>query len=307
MASTERSLGWATGVASTDGSSAYDTARMTSMEKNTLGNGILLTGSYLALSNTSSVLTLADGAAVINGYFYESNGAVTISSSGLGTTTYNILIIANTSGASLTVSANGAGTTTIANATTRAALVTAAQLSTIGSAIGGANYLLLGTINVSAGSFNNLVPAYDQTAKIRGTANTQFAQHYTSGAANIPNLTSTNFSPSTYENSADGSMRLDATGSKISVPAGHYIAHLSCQWDTNTTGSRTISISGDTSSTAINEYSISAAIFSFSGGAMSMTTSLRGTSSMDIYPIFYQNSGTTRTVSRTLLRVYRIV
>ena len=90
MASTERSLGWATGVASTDGSSAYDTTRMISMEKNTLGNGILLTGSYLVMSTTSSVLTFADGAAVINGYFYESNGSVTISSSGLGTTTFYI-------------------------------------------------------------------------------------------------------------------------------------------------------------------------------------------------------------------------
>ena len=307
MASTERSLGWATGVASTDGSSAYDTTRMTAMERNTLGNGVLLTGSYLAMSKTSTTFTIADGAAVINGYFYESNGAVTISSSGLGTATYSILIIANTSGASLTVSANGAGTTTIAAATTRAALVTAAQLSTIQSAIGGANYLLLGTISTSAANFSTLTPAYDQTAKVRGTANTQFAQLYTSGTSNIPNITGTSFVASTYENSADGSMRLDATGAKITLPAGHYIAYLSCQWDINTTGSRTIAISGDTSGTITNEYSISAAIFSFSQGIMSTSTSIRNTSSMDIFPEFYQNSGTTRTVSKVLLRIYRIV
>lgn len=306
MASTERSLGWATGVAGTDGSSAYDTTRMTAMERNTLGNGVLLTGSYLAITKTSSVLTIADGAAVVGGYFYESNGAVTISSAGLGSTTYYILIIANTSGASLTVAANGAGTTTIAAATTRAALVTAAQLSTIGSAIGGANYLLLGTIATSAASFTTLTLAYDQTAKVRGTANTQFAELYTSGAANIPNLTATSFGVSTYVNSADGSMRLDATSSKISVPAGHYIVFLSCQWDTNTTGSRTISIAGD-STLITSELSVSASIFSFSLGNMNMTASVSSASAIDIYPIFYQNSGGTRTVSRTLLRAYRVV
>jgi hypothetical protein len=279
---------------------------MTAMEKNTLGNGILLTGSYLAMSKTSTTFTIADGAAVVGGYFYESNGAVTIASAGLGTTTYYILIIANVSGAALTVSANGAGTTTIAAATTRAALVTAAQLSTIQSAIGGANYLLLGTISTSAANFSTLTPAYDQTAKVRGTANTQFAEFYTSGAANIPNLTATTFGPSTYVNSADGSMRLDATGSKISVPAGHYIAFLSCQWDTNTTGSRQISISGD-STLVTSVFTESAAIFSISLGNMNMTASVSSFSSMDIYPQFYQNSGGTRTVSRTLLRVYRIV
>lgn len=306
MASTERSLGWATGVVGTDGVIAYDTARMTAMEKNTLGNGVLLTGSYLQMSNSASVLTIADGAAVINGFFYESNGAVTISSATLGTITYYILIIANTSGGALTVAANGAGTTTIANATTRAALVTAAQLTTIQTAIGAANYLLLGQINTSASAFNNLVPAFDQTAKARATASTQFAQLYTSGSVNIPNLTSTFFVASTSENSVDGTMRLDTTGSKISVPAGHYIAHLSCEWDTNITGSRTIAISGDTF-TVTNQYDIPAAIFTYSLGYMSYSTSIRSASPTNIYPQFYQNSGTTRTVSRTLLRIYRIV
>ena len=98
MASTERSLGWATGVAGTDGAVAYDTTRMIAMERNTLGTGRLLTGSFLTMTLTvgNTILSIADGAAIINGYFYESNGAVTIAAAGLANATYTIAVIANT-------------------------------------------------------------------------------------------------------------------------------------------------------------------------------------------------------------------
>ena len=305
MASTERSLGWATGVAGTDGVSAYDTTRMTAMERNTLGNGVLLTGSYLAISNTSSTLTIADGAALVGGYFYESNGAVTISNSGLGNTSYYILIIANTSGASLTVSANGAGTTTVTTATTRAAIVTAAQLSTIGSAIGGANYLLLGTINNNAG-FNNLVPAYDQTAKVRGVPNSQFAVMSQSGSISVANNVATLLSYSSATNSADGSMRCDGTAGTINAPLGSYLVHFKVSWDTNATGTRVIAVAGD--GVLVNsQIAQSATQTAYVNGIMEGTVIVANTSGpVTMYLQATQNSGANRTIGSYLFRAYRI-
>ena len=97
MATTERSLGWATGVASTDGATTYDSSRMSAFERAGLGTGVLLTGSYLAMSGSgTTTLTIADGTAIVGGYFYESNGNVTISTSTLGSGTFSVVIIANT-------------------------------------------------------------------------------------------------------------------------------------------------------------------------------------------------------------------
>ena len=58
MATTERSLGWATGVASTDGATTYDSARMSAFERAGLGTGVLLTGSYLAMSGATTTTVL---------------------------------------------------------------------------------------------------------------------------------------------------------------------------------------------------------------------------------------------------------
>lgn len=307
MASTERSLGWATGVAGTDGATTYDSTRFTVRERSEIGLGVLLIGSYLTMSgNGLTTLTIADGAAVVGGYFYESNGAVTITAPA-GSATYSILIIANTSAAALTVTANGAGTTTIAVSTTRIALVTAAQLSTISSAIGGVNYLTLGTVQATAGIFSNLTPTYTATARGRALPNAQTATFFQTGPYNVTNLTATNVSASTYSNSADGTMRLNTAGSGILVPPGSYICSLDCYWDINVTGVRQISILGDETVSSSN-LTQSATNFSATLGTnMQLTTIVSGVSAMSIVPYVYQNSGGTRTVSNFFLRVYRIV
>jgi hypothetical protein len=247
MASTERSLGWATGVALTDGAAAYDTARMTAMEKNTLGNGILLTGSpgtYLAMTNTTTVLTIADGAAVINGYFYESNGSVTISSAGLAAATYSIVIIANTSGASLTVSANGAGTTVILNATTRAALVTTAQLITIGGAIGAANYITLGTIAVTAGNFATNIPYYPYATSQRFSHPSLYS-NLSGGTATLTAINTdyqiANFSSSSQ--TPDNTIQINSTTGAINIfSSGMYLISVEVNFNAGTTGVRKLGI-----------------------------------------------------------------
>jgi hypothetical protein len=309
MASTERSLGWATGVAATDGATTYDTTRMTAMERNTLGNGILLTGSYLAISTTAPTLTIADGAAIINGYFYESNGAVTIAAAALGAATYNIAIIANTSAGSLTVSANGAGTTTITTATTRAALVTNAQATTIQTAIGSANYLFLGTVTVAASSFGALSIARYQSAKVKGVPNTQLAYlGRITTSLSIPNNTVTSIV--NYDvggTSDDGNMIVDPVTGEIELPNATYIVYARVQWDTNATGTRQIILNGD--NTIPTQYMANggATQTALSAGAQEGTVIAGDDSgSMILRLTCYQNSGAARTISNIWFRIVRV-
>lgn len=309
MASTERSLGWATGVAGTDGASAYDTTRMTSMERNTLGSGILLTGSYLAMSNTATTLTIADGAALVGGYYYESNGAVTITAAGLAAANYNIAIIANTSGAALTVSANGAGTTTIAPATTRIALVTSAQSTTITAAIGSINYQFLGVITVAASSFSNLQIARYMSAKVKGVPNTQLAYlGRIATSLSIPNNTVTpivNYDVGT--DSADGNMFVNTVTGLIDIPNGAFMVYAHVQWDTNATGTRQIILNGDPTITAqyiANNAATQTAVSSGNQEGTVIAGDFSGAMSLQLTA--WQNSGAARTISNIWFRIVRV-
>jgi hypothetical protein len=240
MATTERSLGWATGVASTDGATTYDSARMSAFERAGLGTGVLLTGSYLAMSGaTTTTLTIADGTAIVGGYFYESNGSVTISTSTLGSGTFSVVIIANTAAGSQTVTANGAATTTVTTATTRIALVTAGQLSTITTSITATNIVTLGTIVTSSGTITTITPYYPY-ATSRQQRSTQYV--YATGG------TATSMTASTYTaltnyasgvSSTDGTMTFNTINGQITLyQSGLYHFDFSLTYDSNATGTR---------------------------------------------------------------------
>ena len=240
MASTERSLGWATGVASTDGATTYDSSRMSAFERAGLGTGVLLTGSYLAMSGSSTTtLTIADGSAIVGGYFYESNGAVTISTSTLGSGTFTVVIIANTAAGSQTVTATGAGTTTVTTATTRAALVTAGQLSTITTSITATNIITLGTVTTSAGSITGIAQFYP-FANGRQQRTQQYCQG--NGGTTAMPLASTYYGLTSYASgvsSTDGSMTFTTSTGAISIyQSGVYQFDFQIQFDSNATGNR---------------------------------------------------------------------
>ena len=240
MATTERSLGWATGVAATDGATTYDSARMSAFERSGLGVGVLLTGSYLAMSGaTTTTLTIADGTAIVGGYFYESNGAVTISTSTLGSGTFSVIIIANTAAGSQTVSANGAGTTTVLTATTRIALVTAGQLATITASVSATNIVTLGTVVTSAGSISSIAP-YFPYASTRQQPAAQYA-YLSGGTVSMPSA-STYYGIPTYANgtsSADGTIIVStSTGAITLYQSGLYEFNFQISYDSNLTGTR---------------------------------------------------------------------
>lgn len=254
MATTERSLGWATGVASTDGATTYDSSRMSAFERSGLGVGVLLTGSYLAMSGaTTTTLTIADGTAIVGGYFYESNGAVTISTSTLGSGTFSVILIANTAAGSQTVTANGAGTTTVLTATSRIALVTAGQLSTITTSISATNIITLGTVTTSAGTITVITPYYPFA-----TQRQLSVPNYAIMAGGTATLTAINtdyqignFASSSA--SADGTIVVDASSGTVTFyTSGYYLVSLQVQFNAGTSGVRRLGISGMLSNYAIS-------------------------------------------------------
>jgi len=166
MASTERSLGWATSGTGDGPAGGYDSTRWRANAQKSDGTGITLFGSYMAMSGTTtSTLTIADGAIIINGYTYETNGSVTISTSGL-TGTYSVIVVANSTAGTVAVTQTGAGGTTIAASTVRAAIATAAQVTTITTAVGAANVITLGTIVTAAGVISSITPAYPYSTSL---------------------------------------------------------------------------------------------------------------------------------------------
>jgi hypothetical protein len=240
MATTERSLGWATGVASTDGATTYDSARMSAFERSGLGVGMLLTGSYLAMSGaTTTTLTIADGSAIVGGYFYESNGTVTISTSTLGSGTFTVVIIANTAAGNQTITANGAGTGTVLPATTRIALVTAGQLSTITTSVTATNLVTLGTVTTSAGTITAITPYYPY-ATSRQQPSTQYA-YAAGGTVSMPSASTYYGIPSyaTGTSSSDGTITVSTSTGAITIyQSGLYEFNFQIAYDSNLTGTR---------------------------------------------------------------------
>ena len=238
MASNERSLGWNTST-SNDGATTYASDRMIAMEQKTLGNGILFVGSNLAVSGASTTLTIADGAALINGYFYESTSASTIPTSTLNGT-YTLALIANGSAGSYTVARSTADTTTVLVNTVRMALATSGQLTTIGAA----NYISIATVGIGATGIINSVISLYPLAIGRQMPSPQYA--VMTGGTRTLTSASTYYDLLNYATAAassDASIGVDAGAGEISIrTSGLYCFSLKLHFDTNTTGNRSIGV-----------------------------------------------------------------
>lgn len=245
MASTERSLGWATSGTGDGPLAGYDSTRWRANAQKTDGNGLTLFGSYAAMSGaTTNTLTIADGAALINGYTYETNGSVTISTAGL-TGTYSVVIVANNTAGTVAVTANGAGTTTIAASTIRAAIATSAQVTTIVTAVGAANVITLGTVVIAAGVISSITPAYPYSTSLQVRSQI-YAVMDSPSTITCANGTATDLTGySITATSGEGTISINtATGTFTVALAGLYHIAAVCTWDSNTTGSRVLGMNG---------------------------------------------------------------
>lgn len=309
MATTERSLGWATGVASTDGATTYDSSRFTARERSEIGSGVLLTGSYLTVSGaTTTTLTIADGTAVVGGYFYESNGAVTMSTSALGSATYTLIIIANTAVGSQTVTTNGAGTTTVLPGTTRAALVTSGQLTTITTSITATNILTLGTVTTSAGTITTITPVYPFTTSrmLSSQVSAVLASPSVISVANNSSVTISGYG--TYSASTDGVITASTSTGDFTINlAGTYIVTATVTWDSNATGSRLLSLAGTgIVRTLDSSYEWRSAALNAISPTQRFTNTIELSAGAVFHAFVQQNSGATRSVGDALMRVVRI-
>jgi hypothetical protein len=138
----EQSIGMATTGVGDGQLGGYDSARMTAMETKTLSDGVLQVGAEFAMTGIgTNTLTIADGAAVVGGYFYENTTSSAITISTLANATYNVVILVNNTAGAKTVSQSVTGTT-VATYSVRLAVATAAQLV-------GQTYVQIGTVQVA--------------------------------------------------------------------------------------------------------------------------------------------------------------
>lgn len=308
MATSERSLGWATTGTGDGPLAGYNTARWTANAQKTDGTGITFYGSYMAMSGiTTSTLTIADGAAIINGYTYETVTSVTISTSGL-TGTYNVLLIANTTAGALTVTANGAGTTTVAASTIRAALATSAQTSTILGAVGADNLITMGTVSVAAGVISGITTTYNYSNSLQNRTQV-FAVLDSISPQTIANTVATDIiNYSLNSTSGEGLISVNASTGTFTVnQAGIYMVDAVCVWDSNTTGSRVLGINGTGFVYTLSSSQESTLATNIAYQATQRSSALiRLNSGATVKAYVLQNSGANRTVSNASITIVRI-
>jgi hypothetical protein len=236
----EQSLGMATGTGAAFGDgdvgSGYASTRMTAMETKTLSNGVLQVGNLLTMTDAGATLTIADGAAVVGGYFYENTSSVNIVLSTLTNATYNIAILVNDTAGALTVSRSVAGTT-IGTYSVRLVVATDAELS-------GQTYLQLGTVDVAGAVITSVAPSYE----MYGTTTQLPYQSYAtmSGGAATLTTANTSYNVTAYSSSSvtnDSIFSVNTTTGEITVRRiGLYLVNAYGVFSSGTTGNRVLAI-----------------------------------------------------------------
>jgi len=215
----------------------YPTSRMTAMETKTLSDGVLQVGNLLALSGTGTgTLSIASGAAVVAGYFYENTTSSSIVITSLANATYTVAVFVNATAGSLTVSRSVAGTT-VGTYSVRLVVATSAQLS-------GQTYLTLGTITVSGASITAITPDYT----MYGTTTQLPYQSYATMSGGTATLTTagTTYDVTGYSSPSttnDAIFSTNTTTGEITVRrAGLYLVNAYGIFSSGTTGNRVIAI-----------------------------------------------------------------
>ena len=206
----EQSIGMSSG--SGDGTAGgYTADRMRDMELRTFGEGVLQnndgTEAFELGGAGTNALTIAEGNAVVNGWFYQNTTPASISvATGVPNATYSLVIVANNSALTPAVQKTAAGVATVPAYSVRLALVTAAQVSVI-QAAGQYVFYLASSVVVSGGNVSSFsmdistiystarnTPYQTGTAITGGTvtattANTTYdVVNYSSGAATVDDI-----------------------------------------------------------------------------------------------------------------------
>jgi hypothetical protein len=298
MAEQSIGMGTGTGAGFGDGNvgAGYASNRLTAMETKTLSNGVLQVGNLLTMSGTgSATLAIADGAAVVGGYFYENTTSSSINISTLANATYNVVIIVNATAGSLTVSRSVAGTT-VGTYSVRLAVATNAQLS-------GQTYVTLGTVTVSGASITAIAQSY----AMYGTTTQLPYQAYASMSGGIATLTlaNTSYDLSSFSSptsSGEGLIVADNVANTMTVKrAGMYLITGSCAFSSGTTGNRLVTIN-------VNGANVSSTRQAAAGVATQTITqtALHFLAENDVVKILLQTSLAGQSVASGLFNVVRV-
>ena len=298
----EQSIGMATGTGAAFGDgnvgSGYASTRMTAMETKTLSDGVLQVGNKFAMTGIGTgTLTIADGAAVVSGYFYENTSSAGIVISTLANATYNVVILLNNTAGSITVSRSVAGTT-VTTYSVRLAVATAAQLV-------GQTYITLGTVQVAGAviAASGIVPAY----AMYGTTTQLPYQAYASMSGGTATLTTANtsydvagFSSSSV--TGDNIFSVNTTTGEITVKrAGVHLITGFVNFTSGTTGNRLITIN-------VNGTNVSSTRAAAGGGASQTITQtgLHVLAADDVVKIVLQSTLAAQSAASGLFNIVRV-
>ena len=298
----EQSIGMATGTGAGFGDgnvgSGYASTRMTAMETKTLSDGVLQVGNVFAMTGIGTgTLTIADGAAVVGGYFYENTSSSAIVISTLANATYNVVILVNNTAGSITVSRSVAGTT-VTTYSVRLAVATAAQLV-------GQTYVQLGTVQVAGAviAASGIVPAYT----MYGTTTQLPYQSYATMSGGIATLTlaNTSYELSSFSaptTSADGLIVADNIYNTMTVKRdGVYLITGFANFTSGTTGNRLVTIN-------VNGVNVSSTRAAAAGG-ISHTITQTGVhvlAAEDVVKIVLQTTLAGQSASSGLFNIVRV-
>ena len=226
----EQSMFWPTTGTGDGISGGYTDARLKTIWKAALGNGVLQYLNKLEATGTgTSTLAVNTGAAIVEGYLYENDSSASIATASLGSATYGLYVIANEDASALTVSRSVAGTT-VAAKSTRLALnsTTPAQPN-----------IKIATVVTSGGSITSITAENNRFAasRVKTVGSSTLATGLLATAQTYANATSATIVLGTVTNS--DYVTINSTTGVITIKeAGVYAINVFYSWTYNATGER---------------------------------------------------------------------
>ena len=293
----EQSMFWPTTGTGDGISGGYTDARLKTIWKATLGNGVLQYLNKLEATGTgTSTLAVNTGAAIVEGYLYENDSSASIATASLGSATYGLYVIANEDASALAVSRSVAGTT-VAAKSTRLALnsTTPAQPS-----------IKIATVVTSGGSITSITAENNRFAssRVKTVGSSTLAVGTRTTNQSIANNTSTVVTFGSVTNS-DYVTGVAGTGVFTIKESGIYSLMVGLNFATNTTGERStwIHVNG-----ILFVHTLTQFLATGLGSTQRMTAayqeSLTAGDTVEFY--VYQNSGGALNLARYIASIARL-
>lgn len=226
----EQSMFWPTTGTGDGISGGYTDARLKTIWKAALGNGVLQYLNKLEATGTgTSTLAVNTGAALVEGYLYENDSSASIATTSLGSATYGLYVIANEDASALAVSRSVAGTT-VAAKSTRLALNSTTPTQP---------YIKIATVVTSGGSITSITAENNRFAssRVKTVGSSTLATGSAATAQTFVTATSATVVLGTVTNSDYVTIN-SATGVITIKESGVYAINVFYAWAYNATGER---------------------------------------------------------------------